>query len=232
MKVAICDDDYLTCQFIEKAVLKYAKSNNITVDIDISQSRKALYENFEENTDLLFLDIMLPDSTGIEIGHFLRKHCENTDLQIIFISSNPGYAMDLFKIRPMDFLIKPFSENDITELLEEYFRIRISQMHYFIYKSRHETGKVLYKDIMFFSSEARQIHIYLVNNKIITIYGKLSDIESDLDKDIFWRIHKSYIVNKHYISTCKFDSLYLVNNQELAISKSYRKDIQMKIMNE
>lgn len=232
MKIIICDDDYSICHFIEKIVLRYAQLNNIFIDVDVVQSKKELYENFEDDVELLFLDIMLPDSTGIEIGHFLRKKCENTDLQIVFMSSNPGYALDLFKIRPMDFLIKPFYENEIEEILDEYIRIRMPQMNYFTYKSKQISGKILYKNIMYFSSNIRQIDIHLVNHKMITIYGKLADIEMDLDKDIFWRIHQSYIVNKYYIETCQMDLLYLTNEQTLPISKKYRKDIQMKIVNE
>ena len=105
---------------------------------------KSLFENFEEDTDMIFLDIMLPDSTGIEIGQFLRKNSRNVDLQIIFISSNPDYALKLFKIRPMDFLIKPFSAGNITDILDEFFRIHLSQVNYFVYKSKQTTGKAVW----------------------------------------------------------------------------------------
>ena len=181
---------------------------------------------------MLFLDIMLPDSTGIEIGHFLRKGRKNLNLQIVFISSNPSYALELFKIRPMDFLIKPFSSKDVTDILDEYSRFHLSQRNYFVYKSKQVTGKILYNDIIYFSSNIRKIDIFLKNGQIITIYGKLSDIEPRLSNAVFWRIHQSFIVNKYFIANCRYDCLELVNDIMLPISKNFRKDIREKILNE
>lgn len=232
MKISICDDDYSVCHFIEHTVLEYAKLKNIHIDVEVTQSKKSLFENFEEDTDMIFLDIMLPDSTGIEIGQFLRKNSRNVDLQIIFISSNPDYALKLFKIRPIDFLIKPFSAGNITDILDEFFRIHLSQVNYFVYKSKQTTGKIPYSDIVYFSSNIRQIDIFLKNGQITTIYGKLSDIESGLPKNFFWRIHQSYIVNKHFIANCHSDCLEMTTGVKLSISKPYRKDIRLKIIND
>lgn len=230
MKISICDDDYSVCRFIENTVLEYASLNNLHIDVEITQSKQSLFSNFEEDTDMLFLDIMLPDSTGVEIGHFLRKNCKNVDLQIIFISSNPDYALDLFKIRPMDFLIKPFTSKDITDILDEYFSVRLSQIKYFSYKSKQSTGKIKYNDIVYFSSNIRQIDIFLKSGDVITIYGKLSDIDVNLPKAHFWRIHQSYIINKHFISNCQFDCVVMTTGERLPISKIYRKDIRAKLI--
>lgn len=230
MKIAICDDDYSVCRFIENTVLRYGKEKHIHMDVDVTQSKKSLIDNFEEDTDMLFLDIMLPDSTGVEIGHFLRKNIKNVDLQIIFISSNPDYALDLFKIRPMDFLIKPFTENDLIEILDEYFSARMPQVKYFSYKSKQTTGKIFYSDIVYISSNIRKINIFLKKGQIITIYGKLSDIEDVLPKEHFWRIHQSYIVNKHFILNCQFDFVQMITDEKIPISKNYRKEIRSKII--
>lgn len=232
MKIAICDDDYSVCRFIENTVLEYGKEKYIHMDVEVTQSKKTLFDNFEEDTDMLFLDIMLPDSTGVEIGHFLRRNIKNVDLQIIFISSNPEYALDLFKIRPMDFLIKPFTENEIIEILDEYFSTRMSQVKYFSYKSKQITGKILYSDIVYISSNIRKINIFLKNGQMITIYGKLSDIEDVLPKEHFWRIHQSYIVNKHFILNCQFDFVQMMTDEKIPISKNYRKDIRSKIISD
>lgn len=232
MKIAICDDDYSVCRFIENILLEYGKLKHIHMDVEVTQSKKTLFDDFEEDTDMLFLDIMLPDSTGVEIGHFLRKNIKNVDLQIIFISSNPDYALDLFKIRPMDFLIKPFTENDIVEILDEYFTTRMSQVKYFSYKSKQTTGKILYSDIIYISSNIRKINIFLKTGQTITLYGKLSDIANVLPKEHFLRIHQSYIVNKHFILKCQFDFVQMMTGEKIPISKNYRKDIRSKIISD
>jgi DNA-binding LytR/AlgR family response regulator len=232
MKIAICDDDYSSCSFIEKTILKYAASNGISIETDIYQTAKSLYQNFEHPTDLLFLDIQLPDESGIEIGHFLRKNALSQNMQIVFISGNPGYALDLFKIHPMDFLIKPLSEADIFNLLDEYVKSILPQMAYFSYQTKHSTGKISYKDILYFSSDARKVIVHLINNEPITIYKKLSEIETEIPDSIFWRIHKSYIVNSRYIASCQANDLKMLNNELLPISKNYTKEIRLKIINQ
>ena len=150
MKIMICDDDYSVCLFIKKTIIEYAQKENIDIKVDITQSKDQLFNVYDEDVDLVFLDIMLPDSSGVDVGHLLRKNSTNMDLEIVFISSNPGYALELFKIRPMDFLVKPFEANDIIEILDDYFKIRMPQMNYFTYKTKQSIGKIFYKDILYF----------------------------------------------------------------------------------
>lgn len=65
---------------------------------------------------MIFLDIMMPVKSGVEVGKIIRNDLKDNITQIVFISSENKYAMDLFEIRPMNFLIKPFDENDIEKL--------------------------------------------------------------------------------------------------------------------
>lgn len=232
MRIAICDDDYQTCAFIEKIILQYAKINGISIEVDIYQTAKSLYQNFEDSTELLFLDIQLPDISGIEVGHFLRKCTMNYELQIVFISGNPEYALELFKIRPMDFLIKPFSEQEIINILDEYVQKVIPQAQYFLYKFKTITRRILYRDILYFSSETRKVLIHLKNGETITIYKKLSDVEKEIPNEIFWRIHKSYIINSQYLTSCQHNQLLMSNHDILPISRNYKNDIYFKIINQ
>ena len=161
MKIAICDNDYSTCNLIEETVNQYARNNGISIETDIFQTAKSLYQNFENSTDLLFLDVQLPDASGIKIGHFLRKHAMNYHLEIVFISGNPGYALELFKIHPMDFLVKPFSDKDIIDILDEYTQKVRPASQGFLYKFKTTTRKVAYQNILYFSSESRKVHIHI-----------------------------------------------------------------------
>ena len=70
MHIAICDDDYLTCNFIENIVLQYSKRNGIPIKTDVYQTAKSLYENFEDSTELcdwLKLPFSISASTLFEL---------------------------------------------------------------------------------------------------------------------------------------------------------------------
>ena len=67
--------------------------------------------------DILYLDIELFEVSGIDAGIFIRKQMENHTMQIIYISGKQSYAQQLFKVQPMDFLVKPIEEEKIEETL-------------------------------------------------------------------------------------------------------------------
>ena len=68
--------------------------------------------------DIMFLDIELLQKNGIEIGAFIRDEMEDTDTHIVYISSKQGYAVELFKMQPLEFFVKPISAVRLKEVLE------------------------------------------------------------------------------------------------------------------
>lgn len=73
--------------------------------------------------DLIFLDIELLDLDGIVVGRYIREELENRDIQIVYISCKGQYAQQLFKMQPMDFLVKPILQKQIDETMELAIKI-------------------------------------------------------------------------------------------------------------
>ena len=143
LNIVICDDDeQFTCS-LENILLDYLNNNSFKADIQTFTKPNELinYLNNDENVDLLFLDIEFGDMTGIEIGNCLRKEMHNDLTQIVFVSSKESYALQLFNIRPFDFLVKPVDHNKVNYLMDEYNRIYRVQQNYFEY----HVGKQIYK---------------------------------------------------------------------------------------
>ena len=118
-QIGICDDGKNTCAFIEDVVLKYGKKRNVKMDIQVWNSGEELCAYLEtgKQLDILYLDIELFEVSGIDAGIFIRKQMENHTMQIIYISGKQSYAQQLFKVQPMDFLVKPIEEEKIEETL-------------------------------------------------------------------------------------------------------------------
>ena len=178
------------------------------------------------------LDIELKDTTGVVIGNFLRKERNNRKIDIVFISAHPEYALDLFKIRPVDFLIKPFKETDVENIIKEYYTKYHSDEEYYQFKNGNSVGRILYKDILYFSSDLRKVKLHKTDGTIIEMYAKLDEVAKKLPEKIFWRIHKSYLVNVRHVEMFRFDGLALYNGEKLMVSKTYRQDVRMKLMSE
>ena len=116
-RIAICDDEPMICSRIENIVLNYFERNNLEVDTQVFYSGEELYKFLSkgEYFDLLFLDIELKLINGIEVGRKIREDLDNQTMQIVYISGKDNYYKDLFDVRPMHFLSKPFDEIEIIK---------------------------------------------------------------------------------------------------------------------
>lgn len=86
-----------------------------------------------------------------------------------------------------------------------------------------------YDDIIYFQSTGRKVEI-VTYDKRIDFYSSMDEIEKQLNKEIFWRIHKSYIINNRYIKEFSATEIELENAIKLPISRTYREEIKKKIL--
>ena len=228
MRIAICDDDPIICNYIEKIILDYTHTKGYSVIVQVYNSGTSFICDTKDDFDLVFLDIELNDMTGVEVGKFLRNNKDS--IEIVFISAHPEYALELFKIRPVDFLTKPFDKSEVEKIIEEYYKKYHSEHEYLTYKFGSDIGRIRFDDILYISSYLRKISIHKTNGENIEIYAKLDDIEAKIPKQIFWRIHKSYIVNIRKVELFQYETMKLENGEVLTISKAYRRDTRAKML--
>lgn len=108
IKIAICDDEDEICSCIENMLEKILTDKCIEYEIDIYNSGEKLCARLEENRyQLLLLDIEFPKMNGIETGRYIREVKKDNITQIAYVSAKREYAMELFQVRPIDFIVKP-----------------------------------------------------------------------------------------------------------------------------
>ena len=132
--IGICDDDEGLCGELEKMLYDYGKEHRIQMNIDIWYQGESLCRFLRENKkilDVLFLDIELLTTNGIEVGRFIREEQENMETAIVYISANSSYAMDLFRVQPTDFSDQTFRQNKSWECHEQDSENFGSQKRYF-----------------------------------------------------------------------------------------------------
>lgn len=227
-KVAICDDNEAICNEIEQIIEGYLLTEKIKYEMDIFTSGEELIESLQEKErfDLMYLDIELDSINGVTVGKYIREELLDDATQIAFISAKSSYALQLFQVRPIDFLVKPFHKKQVLKILEKTLELQGRQTNYFCYKSGKTEKRIPYKEIMYFCSEAKKIVIHMRDREDY-FYGKL--MELTFPEEDFLRIHKSFVVNKQYVVQFKFDSILLSNSEELPISRIYRKEVREKL---
>ena len=233
-KIGICDDDKILCSVLEEQIYELSKEIEIKVDVEVWYSGESIQNDLKKGIelDLLFLDIELVQKNGIAVGNFIRNEMENMQTHIVYISSKESYAMQLFKVQPLDFLIKPVSDENIREVLIRSIRQKSSGDTCFEYRKGNSVFRVPVLNIAYFMSMDKKIIIVKKDEKgnysMEEFYGKLKNIADTLPAD-FLTIHQSYIINRAYVSEYSYEMVKMVNGENLNISKPYRKETRSKI---
>lgn len=226
-KIAICDDETAICEQIERILEKISRDFLKDLQWDVFYSGESLYYHLRKNNyyDIIFLDIELYEMNGVEVGKLIRDEMLNETTHIVYISGNESYAMELFNVRPLDFIIKPFDHNDILRNIKKVLRIHKKYYTIFQYKIGSETHSISTKEIIYFESRNRKVIMHDIKGEQ-EFYGKIKDIHKKLQRYKFIQIHKSYLVNYNYIRKLEYDKVVLSNKITLPISQRNRKRIR------
>ena len=189
-KIGICDDDKILCAALEEQIDGLSKEMDIKVDVEVWYSGESIQNDVKKGIelDLLFLDIELVQENGIAVGKFIRSEMENMQTHIVYISSKESYAMQLFKVQPLDFLIKPISAEHIKEVLIRSVKQKGSADTCFEYQKGNSVFRVPVRNIAYFMSMDKKIILVKKDEKgkysLEEFYGKLKNIAEKLPANL------------------------------------------------
>ena len=225
----IVDDENVAREIIASHL---SRIENIEV---IAQCKNAIEAfNFINNNavDLIFLDINMPEISGIAFAKSINKNNK-----IIFTTAYRDYAVEGFSLQAVDYLLKPISFERMLQAINRYFEVSTQQIEtqsqpsetndFIFVRSDRRMLKITFKDIIFIESLSDYLKIHLKDQSIIT-RETISAIEAKLPQKDFLRIHRSYIVNLASIESFTNEEM-IVNGKALTISRSYKKDVIAKL---
>ncbi len=197
----------------------------------VAQCKNAIEAfNFISNkkVDLVFLDINMPEISGIAFAKSINK-----DIKIIFTTAYRDYAVEGFDLQAVDYLLKPIAFERLLKSVNRYFEVTTppktttiepSETSDFIFvRSDRKMLKVDFNAIIYVESFSDYIKFHLQDKTIIT-RETISAIEAKLPKTRFLRIHRSYIICISKIQSFTHEHI-TINNTALSISRSYKKDV-------
>ncbi|WP_130807556.1 LytR/AlgR family response regulator transcription factor [Senegalia massiliensis] len=254
LKVLVVDDELPAREEIKYLLEKYDdidiiyEANNGIIAFDLIQK-------FEP--DIIFLDINMPKISGIELADKIIN-TKNTKIPlIVFITAYDEYAIKAFELNAIDYLLKPIGENRLEKTLKkirENLKLNDEKMQQNIntivnqLQSKKQSDSIkltLYKDGAFYPISTKDIIFSTVEDKntvIITTKGKfiyhdsLSHLERNINKNNFFRSHRSFIINIDYIEKIEpwFNNTYNVKlkgyNEHIPVSRGQVKQFKT-IMN-
>jgi len=186
----------------------------------------------EGKVDLVFLDIQMPELTGIQFLKICGGKCK-----VILTTAYPEYALEGFDLDVVDYLLKPISYERFYKAAIKAQQI-ISPAQYdvvnipasagindFIFikgDTKNKFIKVNYDDILYIEGLKNYVSVYTASQRIIT-YQALRELEIDLPKPPFYRIHKSYIISLEKIKMIDGNTVY-INDQSIPVGDTYKEE--------
>lgn len=225
-QIAIWDDDSGFRETFQKQVQEVLEHLGVKAKFyqwaTLEEAKSALKQ--KQMAELLFLDIELEKRRGMELGRFIRGELFDFETQIVYVSHEQGYAMELFDTEPLGFLLKPVSEEMLEDVCRRFLRRQKKGKKLFYYKDGLETKVLPFGETLYFRSIAHKVTAF-TKKGTQEFYGKLGEVEEQVPA-YFIRIHKSYLVNSYYIQSYRSDKVILCNGEELIISRSYKERVR------
>lgn len=183
----------------------------------------------EEDIHLLFLDIHMNELTGLQLLETYNVNCP-----VIITSAYQQYAIDGYNFDVVDYLLKPFSFERFLKAVNKV-KVRTPQPSQVEIKASKETATHLYikgdsknkfhrvklNDILYIEGLKNYVQFVCQDERIITLQN-MKDLEQQLSRQNFTRVHRSYIVNTDKIEKVDGNTVY-INNKSIPLGESYRK---------
>lgn len=179
---------------------------------------------YEDGTqyDLLLLDIMMDELSGMELARRLRE--QGSDAAIVFITSNPDFAIQGYDVGALHYLMKPLNDQVLGKVIAADYKRRFLQNHIFV-KSGTQTLRLPLKDIICMETMGRHVKITMMTGEIETSV-RLTELLESLPKEQFCRCHVGFVINLSNIKTLSRTCAIAENGKEIPISRAYLKEVE------
>lgn len=230
INIAVCDDEQESLEMIQKELYKAAEKLKITIETYPYMDGKKvvdLLQNKKEEFDILFLDIDMPNVSGLEVAKKLRE--KGSEIILIFISAHEQYVFESIDYNPFKYIRKTKMQDEIEIALKRAYRRIISENIKSIVVNA-EDGKIRlkHKNIMYFEMFSRKISVYTDGGKERKLLGRktIKELYHELNDEDFIQIHSGCIVNTKYIDEYSGHDITLDNGKKLIVSRSRIKDVK------
>jgi DNA-binding LytR/AlgR family response regulator len=237
MKCIIIDDEPLAVDLLQDFVQKV---DFLELVNSFNNALDAISFINQSNVDLVFLDIEMPQFTGIDFMNAIEKKP-----LIIFTTAYSNYAVDGFNFGAVDYLIKPipfhrflkavvraqssFNPNHLAQNQPLTPQLAHEDENNFLFvRAEYENIKINYADILFIEGLKDYVKFYTHDGKYVLTLMSLIKLENMLINKGFSRIHRSYIVNLTHIKSIQKNKVLIIDKR-LPISESYKVDFFKKI---
>jgi DNA-binding LytR/AlgR family response regulator len=226
MNCIIIDDDKISTEILLKQLENFAE---ITVQQTFENPVEAMSFLSQNDMDLVFLDVEMPQITGMQFIEIMGDRMPAT----ILTTSHENFAVEAFKYNVTGYLLKPVNFEELSKTLIKAINIfrnsRILQKNkdVFFVKSGSTIERFKKEDLILIECIGNYANV-ITKNKTYTIQTTMKELERKLGNDDFLRVHRTFIVRKDAIENIQ-DNTIIFKNKQIPIGKTYRQHVYSSI---
>lgn len=229
LRIAICDKDKrLQAQLLDYIAKDVEIDDDyITECFDSAEKAKNRIDAGDFHFDLLFLEVDAKGAEGLSLAEHIREM--KIDIDVFFVAESVDFVTDAFRCKAFNYLVKPIDFAKFKYEMKQYMHEKKSyQKEYLSVSIQGKEQMLPLNTILYFASNARKIGAFFSNgNKEIWFYGKLDELEKNLEKYDYIRCHQSYLVSGRKIENVDSESVY-AGKEVFPISRKYHENVRKK----
>ena len=231
MRIAIVDDIAAERNLLHTRLNYKLKQRSIQADVLEYESGEAFLADAEQHPyTLVFLDIYMDGMSGMEAAKALRKL--DTDCLLIFTTTSTDHALEGFQVRAMHYLVKPYTEQDLTALIDEILS-RIPQPdNYLTVKVSGSDIQLPFKEMLYAEHFSHMIHVHTTENRVLTTRMSFGQFTAPLkEDDRFFLCSRGIVINMEHAVDFDGTAFLLDNGSSIPVSRDLIKTARQTFMN-
>lgn len=229
MRIAVVDDSMEDAQRIVTYLEQFQAEHNQIFQTKVFYASFDFLEEYHGEYDVIFLDIEMPGSNGLEAAREIRS--KDQAVGIIFITSLAQYAIDGYEVQAIDFMVKPVGYYNFFMKLEKAFRfIERHKEQEILINNKDGIFRITVSDILYIEKDRDYLKFY---NKLecIQTRGSIKEIKTKLGSLPFSECNSGCLINLNYVKRVGKDSVILTSGLELPISRRMKKQLAQDYIN-
>lgn len=224
IKCIIIDDEPIAIEYLREYVNTIPE---LLLTGTYQNAKEALPLIQNQEVDLIFIDIEMPEISGLEFVKTLE-----TAPAIIFTTAYPQYAVEGFNLNAVDYLLKPIGLERFKQAIQKVHKeisiqagLQPIENKFIFLKNGYKYEKIDIQDIIFIAGNKEYATYYTKSGRTYLKNERLKNLEKDYQPYGFIRIHKSYLINTRYIKKI-FNNNVEIQGETIPIGRAYREQIR------
>lgn len=220
LNIVICDDEIEFVSELKGLLKRYAEETGIELMTAEYKNGRELIENYDINTDLIFLDIQMDEMDGLAAAGKIRELDE--DVSIIFLTSLKQYALEGYKYHAVNYMVKPVKYIRLKAEMNGWIRKYRQKNPYIVVQNDRGSFKVSVNRLHYAETHQRNLLLHTEDGEVIC-YKNMKEMEKELSPYGFFRCHTGFLVNLAFVKNVEKLDVELTTGETVYVSKPKRK---------